>query len=367
MIQHVQTLIFAWFAAAAMAASPQPRVHSVRVQRIGTMSVERAAHQATLLDDGRVLITGGCSGRNCPTFRRSAEIFDPATHLFHAATPMSIPRASHTATRLRDGRVLVAGGCTTGHPTATAETYDSATDSWHRVGDMSMPRCSQIAVALRDGRVFIMGGGQGRLGNLMAVEVFDPATAQFSALGSMHQNHYLATLLRDGRVLLTGGQDNAGRILSAAEIFDPATNEFHATGNMLSARVKHGAALLGDGRVLIVGGSNGHGYGGRFDSTELYDPVSGRFSAGPPLHSARHKLRDAIVELRSGTVVVAGGARHPEVYDPARSGFVATQGELSGPQMFATATRLRNGQVLVLGGYDEHSQPSASAWLVTTF
>ncbi|MGA8276653.1 MAG: kelch repeat-containing protein [Rhodanobacteraceae bacterium] len=365
-IRSVFAVIPGLFAASlAMATGAAPAVSSVGVWRIGSMSVERAAHQATLLNDGRVLVTGGCSGRNCRTFLRSTESFDPSARTFRSAAPMSIPRGSHTATRLHDGRVLVAGGCTAGGPTAAAEIYDAASDRWHRVGDMTMPRCSQVAVALRDGRVFVMGGGQGRLGNLATAEVFDPASSTFSPVGPMRHNHYLATRLADGRVLLTGGQGDDGEILRSAEIFDPATNSVRTTGDMVTARVKHAAALLADGRVLIVGGSDGHGYDGRFGSTELYDPRSGRFSAGPPLHSVRHKLRDAIVVLRSGPVVVAGGARNPEAYDPAHGVFVAAQGELSRPQMFATATRLRSDRVLVLGGYDEHTRASASAWIIT--
>ncbi len=37
---------------------------------------------------------------------------------------------------------------------------------------------------------------------------------------------------------------------------------------------------------------------------------------------------------------------------------------MSGPQEFATASLLDNGEILVLGGYDEQIRTSASAWLV---
>jgi len=73
-----------------------------------------------------------------------------------------------------------------------------------------------------------------------------------------------------------------------------------------------------------------------------------------------------VAALPSGAVLMAGGAARPELYDPAQQIFVPVGGELSGPQMFATATTLSSGDVLVLGGYDERTQPSASAWLVHT-
>lgn len=336
----------------------------LRVQRIGDMSTERAAHQATLLTNGQVLITGGCPGQNCHPFLRSVEIFDPATRTFQLGAPMIAPRASHTATLLRDGRVLVAGGCSTNGATASAEVYEVATGRWNNVGAMTIPRCSHIAVPLVDGRIFIMGGGQGRLSDLASAELFDPRTSTFVPLGSMHENHYLATRLADGRVLLTGGQGAHGELLRSAEIFDPASGKFQPTGDMATPRVKHAAALLSDGRVLIIGGTAGV-EGARFNSTELYDPRTGRFSPGPSMRASRYKIRDAVAVLRSGAVLVAGGATTPEVYDPLARVFVATLGDLGNPQLFATATLLRTSEALVLGGYDQRIHSSASAWIVS--
>lgn len=337
---------------------------SYRVVPTGPMTTDRAAHQATLLESGEVLVTGGCAGEHCGRTLASAEIYDPDARRFHPAASMSIPRASHASARLPDGRVLVAGGWDGSAPTATAEVYDPRADAWTRVGDMTTARASGIAVTLADGRVLMVGGGQGRLGNLASVEVFDPATSTFSALGHAATNHYLATRLADGRVLLTGGEAADGSILASAEILDAATGTFRITGSMASPRVKHAAALLPTGEVLVIGGSDRRGYAGRFASTELFDPASGEFSPGPDLEWGRHKIRDAVVVLPSGDVVVAGGAARPEVYDHARHVFEPVDGDIGGPQMFATATLLPSGGVLVVGGYDHHTQPSAAAWLI---
>ena len=328
------------------------------------MSAERAGHQATVLKSGQVLITGGCAGPGCERILASVELYDPAHRSFRAVRPMSVPRASHAAVALPDGRVLVSGGWTGSRATASAEVYDPLTDRWSAVGDMTEARVSHIAIALADGRVFVMGGGAGRLGDLATAEVYDPASGTFAAVGRMHTNHYLATALGDGRVLVTGGQDAQGDILRSAEIFDPATNQFEPTGDMATARVKHAGALLADGRVLIIGGSDRRGYRARFRSTEIYNPQTGTFSPGPDMHWGRHKLRDAVAVLPSGAVLVAGGAAIPELFDPTRHIFVPAEGQLSGPQMFATATLLPSGEVLVVGGYDDQTQPSASAWLV---
>lgn len=331
---------------------------------IGEMAAGRAAHQATVLASGHVLITGGCAGHGCTPFHRSTDVYDPSSRTFRSAAPMTVPRASHTATLLEDGRVLVAGGCSERGATASAEVYDAATDRWTPVGEMTEPRCSHIAVPLIDGRVFVMGGGGGRLGDLGSAEVFDPATSTFSTLGRMRSNHYLATRLADGRILLTGGQSDRGEILASAEIFDPESGTFEPTGDMATARVKHAAAVRPDGSVLVVGGSDQRGYDGRFSSTEIYDPETGRFSPGPQLQHGRHKIRDAVAVLPSGAVVVAGGAVQPELYDPVDEVFIPVRGELGGPQMFATASVLRSGEVLVLGGYDQRTRLSADAWII---
>lgn len=332
--------------------------------RIGDMGAPRASHQATILENGEVLITGGCAGDGCTPFHRSAELYDPSEQTFRAAASMTVPRAGHTATRLPDGRVLIAGGCSVGGATALSEVYDPSTDRWTSVGAMAEPRCSHIAVLLRDGRVFVMGGGGGRLGNLTSAEVFDPATSSFSRVGPMPGNYYLATRLADGRVLLTGGQGEDGEILASAAIFDPESAAFEQTGAMASPRVKHAAALLPDGRVLVIGGSDDDGYRGRFSSTEIYDPEAGQFSLGPALRHGRHKIRDAVAALPSGAILVAGGAPRPELYDPADRVFLPVRGELSGPQMFATASVLPSGDVLVLGGYDERTRVSAAGWTI---
>ena len=129
------------------------------------MAAPRAAHQATVLPSGAVLITGGCSGDHCGRVLASVELYDPASRTFRAASPMSIPRASHAATLLPDGRVLVCGGWNGERAVSSAETYDPATGAWTPVGDMAEARASLIAVPLLDGRVLIVGGGDGRPGN----------------------------------------------------------------------------------------------------------------------------------------------------------------------------------------------------------
>ena len=70
------------------------------------MSTIRASHTATVLQDGTVLIVGGRGGF---PYLANAEIFDPKTESWTSIENMSTPRYDHTATMLMDGRVLVVG------------------------------------------------------------------------------------------------------------------------------------------------------------------------------------------------------------------------------------------------------------------
>ena len=92
------------------------------------MSTRRTGHAATLLPDGKVLISGGTNSEGLP--ESSAEIFDSSgdegVGSFTATESMTIARTEHTVTPLLDGRVLMSGGFTPEGVTASAEIFDPA-------------------------------------------------------------------------------------------------------------------------------------------------------------------------------------------------------------------------------------------------
>lgn len=257
----------------------------------GSMTTARDVHTATLLLDGRVLITGGDDVFLHPL--ASAELYDPRTGTFSPTGSMSEARDFHVATLLADGRVLIAGGSpwgmrsASGQFLASAEVYDPVTGTFSPTGSMATPRVSHSATPLADGRVLIAGGavsvdtGETGTNSLASAELYDPKTGTFSATGSMlvGRTFQAASLLADGRVLMTGGSADGwsynDNYFAEAEIYDPTTGEFTATGTMSAGRVAQSATLLADGRVLVAGGRQ---VSGDVATAELWNPTTGTFS-----------------------------------------------------------------------------------------
>ena len=286
----------------------------------GSMTVERSGHTATLLNNGKVLIVGGIrravgGSLSDVTFPTSAELYDPATGAFTPAGEMNGGFA-HTATLLANGKVLITKG-------SSAELYDPSTGTFTSAGFLNEYHAGPSATLLMNGKVLIAGGdiGDGD-GPSFIAELYDPATGRFTATGNLMtgREQNATTLLPDGTVLLAGGHggvpvpgggyDN----LASAEIYDPLRGAFGAVGAMLTGRDIHGATLLNNGQVLITGGNQYYPFGaGARDPqhpvvsmAELYTPAV--LVPAPSLFSLSGDGRGqgAIWHAQTGQIASAG-------------------------------------------------------------
>ncbi len=322
----------------------------------------RSDHSATLLPDGKVLIAGGM--RRNQDFYRSAELYDPATGKFQPTGDMSIGRVGHVAVSLQSGKVLIAGGWVGRGCTDSAELYDPATRKFSPIAKMTGCRGNPSATLLNNGDVLIAGGADHDTpGGIASAEIFHANTLKFEAIAPMHTARisHTATLLPDGRVLIAGGRGDG--VTTAAELYDPKTKRFVVTGNLLVARYKHTAGLLPDGRVLIAGGSDDRDWSGALNSAEIYDPRTGRFAATAALHDSRFKLPEQAAAVGPGELLIAGGSKQVEVYDPQAGTFVVASGQLSDSWHFMTETQLKDGSVLLAGGYPDNDRATAQTWI----
>ncbi len=298
--------------------------------------VGRYRHTATVLKDGRVLIAGG---QNSESIQKSAVLYDPQTGTFTPTGSMTTVRRWHSAALLADGRVLIVGGDGYHGALSSAELYDPETGRFTPTGSMTGLEGGGPATLLADGRVLVVGGD--------SAELYDPVAGTFAAIGSMINKSGAgsATLLADGRVLVVGGV--------SAELYDPWTGTFTATGSMNGWRSGHTATLLPDGRVLVAGGMSGSSH---LSSAELYDPKTGTFTPTGSMKSRRTDAAAAV--LPDGRVLVAGGMASSdwskclataELYDPKTGTFKLT-GSMAQRRTDHTAVALLDGSVLVVGG-----------------
>lgn len=299
----------------------------------GRLNIARSSHQATLLADGRVLVSGGSDDHGRAI--GPAEMYNPVTGSWSIVERNLVPRFSHAAALLKDGRTLVVGGVATTSPCQpldSAELYDRSTDRWALTADVPVPTGrGSIAVTLADGRVLVAGGETPCGQPVSSAALFDPTRNTWTRTTSMRaaRHFHVALLTTDGHVLVTGGLPMGG---PAAEMFDPKTGTWTAVGESdsryligttcdgfvrthaaaieLATLIRRGTSddcssvtVLPDRRLLMAGGPSQSRTAREF--TELIDVASGNELATRSLMMPR--AGHTATRLANGTVLVAGG------------------------------------------------------------
>jgi hypothetical protein len=269
----------------------------------------------------------------------SAEVYDPDSGTWTATGPMdpSAEESDGPLTVLHDGRVLLAGS-------EGSQVYDPASGTWTVTGPMVESESShRNTLVLRDGRVLAAGGAD--------AQVYDPASGTWTATGKKNgevtTNGAAAVLLSDGKVLVAGGRGfrppNDYYDLDSAEVYDPVTGSWTAIANMHAKAMPIAAFLQPDGTVLVVGPN----------SVEVYDPATDTWTALPVRpgigYSAATLLSDGAVlltgELDGQTACIVA-----DLYDPHTGSWTTAPTTLGcGPR---SLTALLDGTVLAAGGID---------------
>lgn len=333
----------------------------------GSLSTARHLHTATLLQNGKVLVSGGNTSATGAALA-SSELYDPTTNTWAAVGSLATARLEHTATLLPDGKVLVVGGKANANVSnsqlTSAELYDPLTNAWSPAGLPSAARSNHTSTLLPNGKVLVAGGETAGLA-LNNAELYDSTTNTWTTAGILNTSRkkHTATLLPNGKVLVAGGLGNGGIPLSSTELYDPFTNSWSGAGSLYLARDYHTATLLPNGKVLVVGG---------FDTvfpvniTELFDPATNTWMM---VQSSKITYLHTATLLPTGKVLVPGGNGGTSAlvsvgqYDPVTNTWAGGTGLLATARWRHTDTLLSNGTLLVVGGMGSGGIPLSSAEL----
>ncbi len=253
----------------------------------GDMTVKRYADNGILLTDGRVLIM--------PRYGHlPIEMYDSQSGRFDAVAAVPSNATLFTATLLHRGKVFVTSVDHTG-------VFDPDAREFFSIYKREETRILHTATLLKDGRVLIVGGlrGGGDDGLVGRNVIYDPSSRDVSEADNLQFDriNHKAVLLQDGRVLIVGGTAGRGPFVQTAEMYDPETNAFSPAG--VSTIDPSAAVLLPSGDVLLIRSYNG--------DIALYNPDTHAFSATG--HSIGWRSFPTVTLLTAGRVMIAGGSK----------------------------------------------------------
>ncbi|MEZ0227749.1 MAG: hypothetical protein ACAI25_03935 [Planctomycetota bacterium] len=333
------------------------------------MQFPRGGHTATLLKDGRILIVGGL--RTGMTYSTVSEIYDPIANTFTSTTD---PLLGGPNGGLMLAPVLV-GGVTQGLPVA---------------------RTDHTATLLDDGTVLICGGfGFERLDpaitaqptplqeDLRTAHIFDPTTNKFTlvqgTLNFPRSLHY-AVKLSNGQVLVTGGMNGAvgatnpqPLTLPVAETYDPTAKTFTRLStsglDMVIPRMAGVAAfdktangvVFSGGMALFLPQGATTSVLGLSPGAETYDETAKKFSAVAAAPPKNLRYQALAVDGKGQLVITGGSGTTPanvDVVIETGNAFAAV-GSLATARARASSDTVGGNIVLVAGGSAMTGQPNA--------
>ncbi|AFE04643.1 hypothetical protein COCOR_02436 [Corallococcus coralloides DSM 2259] len=335
----------------------------------------RAAHTATTLPDGRVLITGGYlpQANGTRPVSGTTEVFNPADGTFSPGPDVGA-RAFHTASLLPDGRVFLAGGAESFAPVSLQSTARLVEVTAGAVSELTpkAARYQHAAAVNSAGQVLLVSGRAADGSTVDTMEGFDAATGRFVYYAAPYAFVDAAlTVERSGKIFqVVGGATVVGarRDVDAFSFGDDDIHSLAAGADLRVPRVGAAVALLGradeEPLPLVMGGFDGvdPAQGARpVGASELLNGVI-HVEDGPAL-MPRSNL--CAVTLTDGRIVALGGrgtgigttyaVPWAELITPHAGAQPTVLGLtlMPQPRVWHTCSALPDGSVLVVGGVDD--------------
>lgn len=265
------------------------------------------------------------------------------------------------------------------HTTASVESIVSQSTS-----SLSGARYGIKSVRLLDGRAVFMGGtSAGGTSNLVDF-ISDTGTTTFTdgavshtilhttgaVIPTAREAHQLTVLhspLQYGNVFISGG---AGPVTTDTTwyIYNPTLNSY-VTVTGKGARVEHVAVELADNRVLVAGGAL---LGASLSSAEIFTPSSSGGTSATVASMGKKRSVASAIRLSNGKVLMIGGIDYTtgkatetcEIYDPALNSW-SPAGSMGYARYSSSLVQLPDGQIMMIGGYGRLPSTSVDDYLTS--
>ena len=253
-----------------------------------------------------------------------------------------------------DGRVLVVGGDDESNEHDTTEIFDPtkpAASAWSAGPKLSGPRFAHSAVTLSDGRV-VIAGGMAWPSYLSSFEIYKPSTNTFQTPGvvlSTGKARTATALLTGDKILFAGGDDGSSAFCNVLETYDPNSGSVTALGATLTNKKSAPFAFtLPSGKVMVTAG-----YAFAYPpEDDLFDPTTGKTTT--LTHPGGSARGSAATLLKDGRVLVAGGfesAQQSKVRVFNEQGVIwDTEPDMLSARSYFALVTLKDGSVLAIGG-----------------